>query len=126
ALEPFYTNCTFSGNEAGNLGGAFYHGGYVFDGTQVFNGFIENTILWGNSAGGSGDEIYLTGNQIIQYSLVAGSGGGGAVWNTALGTDGGNNTSLNPYFINADNPFGPDNIPATADDGLRLYQFSHA
>jgi len=126
ALEPVFTNCTFSQNEAGQLGGAIYHNGYEFDGTQILNAVIENSILWGNTAVNDGNEIFLNGNQIVRYSLVAGSGGSGGGWDTDMGADGGNNTNLNPHFINPSNPLGPDDLPATTDDGLRLYQFSNA
>ena len=125
-LAPLFTNCTFTGNVAGQMGGAIYHAGYTFEGSQVLESVIENTILWENSAGSDGNEIFSTGGQFISYSLIAGSGGSGAGWDGSLGTDGGNNTNLNPWFVNASSPMGPDNIPATGDDGLRIYQFSNA
>jgi hypothetical protein len=125
-LEPEFTNCTFYGNEAGQTGGAIYHLGYVYDGSQVLESEIVNSILWGNVAGAGNNEIFTTGDMSISYSLVAGSGGSGGGWNVSLGTDGGNNIDENPDFVNQANPLGPDNIPATGDDGLRLTQFSPA
>src|SRR5690606_37415862 len=67
-----------------------------------------------------GPEIYNTGDNIVSYSLIQNSGGSGGGWDTDLGSDGGNNIEANPGFINVLDPIGPDNIPATNDDGLRL------
>ncbi len=125
-LEPEFTNCTFFGNNAGQSGGAIYHSGYMYDGSQVLESEIVNSILWGNSAVSGNNEIYTTGNMVISYSLVSGSGGSGGGWNASLGSDGGNNLDDNPDFVNEANPLGADNQPATADDGLRLTQFSPA
>jgi predicted outer membrane repeat protein len=125
-LEPEFTNCTFYGNQAGQTGGAIYHSGYMYDGSQVLESAIVNSILWGNSAVAGSNEIYTTGNMAISYSLISGSGGSGGGWNASLGTDGGNNIDDNPNFVNEANPLGADNIPATGDDGLRLTQFSPA
>ena len=125
-LNPEFTNTTFYGNEAGQLGGAIYHSGYDYSGTQVLEAVIINTIIWGNTAGSNGDQIYSTGNAMISHSLIEGSGGSGGSWDSALGTDGGNNLDVLPGFVNEGNPLGADNLPATPDDGLRLTQFSAA
>lgn len=121
ALEPTLTNCTFTENHAGQSGGAVYHDGYVFDGSEVLTATIQNSILWHNTASTSGPEIFNMGGIInISYSLIEGSGGSGGGWQVALGIDGGNNIDVSPGFTNSGNPLGPDNIPATSDDGLRL------
>jgi predicted outer membrane repeat protein len=116
----------FIGNEAGQTGGAIYHSGYIYDGSQVLESGIVNSILWGNTAVAGNNEIYTTGNMVISYSLISGSGGSGGGWNVSLGADGGNNIDDNPDFVNEANPLGADNLPATGDDGLRLTQFSPA
>lgn len=87
---------------------------------------VINSILWRDAAVSGGNEIHNTGNMLISYSNIAGSGGSGAGWNTSLGTDGGNNIGEDPRFVNAGSPLGADGIPATNDDGLRLTQFSDA
>jgi|GEM_PF-2281465 len=125
-LEPGFTNCTFNGNQAGQTGGAIYHSGYMYDGSQVLESSIVNSILWGNAAVAGSNEIYTTGNIVISYSLISGSGGSGGGWNASLGTDSGNNIDDNPDFVNEANPLGADNLSATGDDGLRLTQFSPA
>lgn len=125
-LEPEYTNCTFYDNTAGQLGGAVYHSGYDYSGSQVLQAHIVNSILWGNDAGTNGDQIYSTGDAVIGHSLVEGSGGSGGGWDASLGADGGGNIDSNAGFVNAAQPLGADNLPATNDDGLRLTQFSDA
>lgn len=125
-LAPEFTNCTFFGNMAGQMGGAIYHSGYMHNGSQVLEAVVINSILWRDAAVSGGNEIHNTGNMLISYSNIAGSGGSGAGWNTSLGTDGGNNIGEDPRFVNAGSPLGADGIPATNDDGLRLTQFSDA
>jgi predicted outer membrane repeat protein len=125
-LEPQFTNCTFTGNHAGQRGGAIYNHGYLFMGSEVLSSKIENSILWDNTAITLGPEIYNTGNNLVTYSLIKGSGGSGVGWNTSIGTDGTNNIDINPLFINSGSPFGADNIPANGDDGLRLALTSQA
>ncbi|HZG24555.1 MAG TPA: T9SS type A sorting domain-containing protein, partial [Chitinophagaceae bacterium] len=56
---------------------------------------------------------------VVAYSLIQGSGGS-AAWNGTAGSNGGNNIDVNPNFVSEAAPLGADNIPATADDGLRL------
>ena len=109
--SPTLTNCTFSGNSAGEWGGGMWN--YWFS-----NPTLTNCILWGDSAP-TGPEIFNDGtiSATVSYCDVQGSGGSGAGWNLAVGTDGGNNIDDNPLFMDAD---GPDNIPGTEDDNLRL------
>ncbi|MBE7171818.1 MAG: T9SS type A sorting domain-containing protein [Williamsia sp.] len=119
-LNPDFTNCTFTANHAGTTGGALYFDGYVYLGAEVLHGRVENTIIWNNTATASGPAISFTGNNVVAYSDVQGSGGSGGGWNSSLGTDGGNNLDANPGFTDAANPKGADGLPATTDDGLRL------
>ena len=125
-LNPLITNCTFFNNDANQLGGGLYLQGFIYDGTQLLESNIENSILWGNQAGSSGDQIYNSGVNAISYSLIEGSGGSGGSWNSSLGTDESNNIDDNPDFVNSAIPFGADNLPATGDDGLRLLMTSNA
>lgn len=125
-LTPNFTNCTFSGNQAGARGGAIFNDGYLFMGSEVLNSRIENSILWNNTSTIESPEVHNTGNNLVAYSLIEGSGGSGGGWNSDIGTDGGNNTDANPGFINEGDPLGADNLPATDDDGLRLISTSPA
>ncbi|MEW6355229.1 MAG: choice-of-anchor Q domain-containing protein [Planctomycetota bacterium] len=112
---PTYMNCTFYGNSAGAYGGAMYN-------SSSSSPTITNCILWDDTAVIGGNEIRnATGSTAyISYSDIEGCGGSGPGWNTSLGTDGGGNIDVNPMFINAADPEGPDNRFATSDDGLRL------
>ena len=86
------TNCTFSGNTAIDSGG----------GMSNFNSspMVTNCILWSDSP----DEI-AGGTPTVTFSDVQG------------GFPGTGNIDADPQFIDAD---GPDNIPGTEDDDLRL------
>ena len=64
---------------------------------------LTNCVLWGNTAGGSGDEIFTdVGTPAISYSDIQGSGGSGGGWDAGLGTDGGGNIDADPSFADAD------------------------
>lgn len=120
ALEPLFTNCTFTNNHADKRGGAIYNQGYEYSGSELLRTRVENCILWDNSATNAGPEVYNTGTLQAAYSDIEGSGGSGAGWTPAIGTDAGNNIDDNPQFFNAALPKGADNIPANNDDGLKL------
>ena len=76
-----------------------------------------NCILHGDSAGISGDEIYIYAGTraapIFSWSIVSGSGGS-ASWNPALGTNGGHNIDVDPQLW------------LSAEDNLRLLPDSPA
>jgi predicted outer membrane repeat protein len=96
--SPILRNVSFSGNSASVAGGAIYNAG---NDTGNSDPTLVNIILWGDSvdAGGSGAEIYnSTATPTISYSVVQGSGGSGAGWDTTLGTDGGNNLDAEPML----------------------------
>ncbi len=103
-----------------------YTEGYIWITKQVMNWRIENSITWDNSAGTSAPEIFNNGNNVVVNSLIKGSGGSGGGWKVAIGTDGGNNIDINPAFVKIMDPDGADNVPATADDGLKLNAYSAA
>ena len=96
------TNNTISGNSAGSDGGGIY----TLFGTNT----MTNSIIWGNSSGIVNDKSVLT----VTYSIVQG------------GFTGIGNKDMDPIFVNAADPDGPDNIHRTADDGLRLQSSSPA
>jgi hypothetical protein len=58
--------------------------------------------------------------QIFRDCDIQGGGGSGALWNPALGADGGGNIVADPHFVDAAHPAGPDCLWRTADDGLAL------
>jgi predicted outer membrane repeat protein len=124
-LAPEYTNCTFAKNTANGVGGAIYNSGYIHSGSQILNSEFTNCILWDNLALSGNNEIFNTGNNLVSYSLIEGSGGSGS-WNASFGTDGGHNIDSYPFFINIDNPLGADLIPGNDNDGLKQGLFSPA
>ncbi|MCH8150071.1 MAG: hypothetical protein IH987_19170, partial [Planctomycetes bacterium] len=95
------TNCTFTGNSAGEAGGGIY-------GT----GSLNNCVLWGNTSllgtTESAQIAWFGANPpLVAYSCIQG-----------LEVYGGNhNIDRNPLFVDAD---GPDDVPGTEDDDLRL------
>ncbi len=62
--SPPITNCTITSNSATQNGGGIYCGGNSPPG--VFN--IVNSILWGDTVGGSVNEIYLDGTTSIHIT----------------------------------------------------------
>ncbi|MEX2477218.1 MAG: LamG-like jellyroll fold domain-containing protein [Gracilimonas sp.] len=100
--SPNFTNTTITGNSGGIYNSA--------SGGGTSEPQITNTILWDNGAeiGNNG------GAPDITYSLVA---------DAQSGTG---NINSNPFFINASDPDGADDIFGTADDGFRLYVGSPA
>ncbi|MCK4343343.1 MAG: right-handed parallel beta-helix repeat-containing protein [Phycisphaerae bacterium] len=95
--QTLMTNCTFWGNHAGDRGG-----GTCTIGSSVTQ--LTNCILWGNTADSSGAQIYGT-SSVVTYSCIQG------------GWSGTGNIPGDPLFVDPD---GPDDIPGTADDNLRL------
>jgi len=101
-----YVHCSFAGNTAqGKTGGIISSGKVELT--------ISNSTLWGNrDAGGSGESAQvskdLTTGLSINYSSVQG-------WTGQFG--GAGNHGKDPRFLD---PLGPDGIPGTPDDDLRL------
>jgi len=110
AIPASLTNVSFSLNSA-NQGGAIYNNAPPsklndIDYRSTLN--LTNVILWGDSATGAGAEIYNRGADLtISYSVIEGGVGAifdfdtGAVSTTGTVTDGGNNLTSNPLFVNA-------------------------
>jgi len=128
------TNCVFIANSAINAGAVFNHGSHpaLISCTLAFNRatryagglfnrvgsnpMLTNCILWGNTdSDGEGESAQITdepstriSTTIVNYSNVQG-------WTGALGGVG--NIGDDPLFADA---HGPDGIPGTGDDDLRL------
>jgi len=110
--SPTVTNCTFSGNTADYDGGGMYN----VSGSPT----VANCIFWDNTAP-LGAEIYKgSGTPTFSHCDIRGSGGSGALWNPALGVDGGGNIMSDPRFVAPGTPAGADGLWRTGDDGLRL------
>jgi hypothetical protein len=108
--NPTIRNCTFYGNLAHISGGGIYNNqpGCTPD--------IANCIFWENADSGGlieDEEAQIHGGTIIvNYTCIQGLTG-------ALGGIG--NIDQNPQFVN---PLGPDYLPGTEDDDLRLLSAS--
>jgi hypothetical protein len=108
------TNCTFVGNSAGPYLGSWANGGGGMFNQQGSRPIVTNCIFWGNrdkngtsrSAQISGSASYGVNITTVTYSCVQGG------WSGGVG-----NIALDPLFADAD---GPDGIPGTVDDDLRL------
>jgi hypothetical protein len=109
ASEPTLLNCTLTSNYAQSSGGALYS-------RQGSAPWLSSSILWGNmdsSGTGESAQIYNynalgVNNPVVRYSCIQGLTG-------ALGGVG--NIGDDPLFVD---PEGPDGIPGTEDDDLRL------
>ncbi|MCK4658637.1 MAG: right-handed parallel beta-helix repeat-containing protein [Phycisphaerae bacterium] len=95
--NPTITNCTIIANTADYRGGGIH--------CDSSNPTITNCILWDNEAL-SGDQIYaLSSSPVVTYSCVQN------------GWTGEGNSNADPLFVDPD---GPDDVPGTEDDDLRL------
>jgi hypothetical protein len=118
-------NCVFSHNTCDIFGGAIYieaddstaanctfcnniaeipSGGAV-DSDDPYTVWVDNSVLWDNTPRGIGYGLFAE----VHYSDVEG------------GHFGEGNINADPLFIDAD---GPDDIPGTEDDNLRILPFS--
>jgi predicted outer membrane repeat protein len=108
SLATTITNCSFLGNFAGtNSGGVLYVGGSVVSPNPI----IKNCIAWDNS---SSFDFFAGNNVTVSYSCIQ------------SGFPGTGNISSNPFFVNAADPDGADNIWGTTDDGLRVMPISES
>ncbi len=110
ALPASFVNCTFVNNESifpgVEIGGLFGHQSVVI---------ADNLVLWNNGGTTEGAQVALNNATLdINSSLIQGlTGIHGGVGN--IGDD--------PLFANA---LGPDGVPGTSDDDLRLTSGSPA
>jgi hypothetical protein len=95
--NPQLVNVSFAGNRAtGQLVG---RGGAIANraGGSLT---LSNVICWGNQADLAGPEIYNEASAaLLAHCIVAGCGGSGPSWNSAIGTDGGQNLDFAPLFV---------------------------
>ena len=115
--KPSLTNCTFSKNSATNGSGGGMYNYYSSSPTVV------NCILWGDTAGNGAEICNSSANPTFSHCDIQGCMGNGAGWQSTFGTDLGGNIDLNPNFVDAENPAGPDGKFYTNDDGLHLCVF---
>ena len=104
--SPILTNATFSGNLADDgFGGG--EGGAISNRDQSFPE-IRNSILWNNSARGSGDAVFLDGSSepLVGHSIVEGGLPAGTF-------DAGHNLVRNPQF---ESDVDPDTAPSLNGD----------
>lgn len=85
-------NCSMSGNYAYSRGGALAND----EPSGNNNTSIVNSIIWGNSK--KGGQVSSSAYTTFHYSNMEGSGGS-TNWNSAFGTDIGNNIDSNPFFV---------------------------
>ena len=80
--------------------------------------FIENSILWGNTAAIAGTEAIHNagGKDSVTYSIVQAD----------VVYPGTGNLLVNPIFLNISSPAGEDRLFGTSDDGFALQQTSPA
>jgi predicted outer membrane repeat protein len=122
--NPKLTNVTFSGNSAGDYGGAIFNAGFGGESSPEMN----NSILWNNKdSSGTGTisaTIFLTGSATttLTHSLVEGAGESGINWIGGDYKDGGGNIDEAPLFIE---PIFHTTAPTTTGN-LRLLSNSPA
>jgi hypothetical protein len=102
---PALVNASISGNVAPRGGGMY---------NRESHALIYNSILWASRAVSESHQIYNDGSApAIANSLLEGSGGSGAGWDTEMGIDLGGNLDVDPGFVG---PIDPDSAPTTAGD----------
>lgn len=109
---PSLINCSISGNSAGTNGGGISNNGAY---PVTTNYTLWNCILWGNNAGGSSNEVFIStmmSSSTFFYCDIEGSGGSTS-WDSNLGTDGGSNIDADPLFVNEPDP---GSAPTTEGD----------
>jgi predicted outer membrane repeat protein len=107
--DPMLLNCTFTGNSAESNGGGLQN---RFESAPL----LGNSILWANmDSTGTGESAQIydsdglgANSPVVRYSCIQGLTG-------VLGGVG--NIGDDPLFVDAE---GPDGIPGTEDDDLRL------
>jgi hypothetical protein len=91
--SPTITNSTFANNYA-DLGGGMAND---FESSPT----ITNSIIWSNGS----TEVVINDRSTPTFksSIIKSSNGSGGSWNTAYGTDNGDNLDTDPLFVNAAN-----------------------
>ncbi len=116
ASSPTMIYCTITDNTA-YIGGAGMHN------NQSSSPILKNCIISYNTH----LEILNRNGSNPSYSFsIIDDSGGSDDWDTRFGQDLGGNLDGIPYFIDHQDPNGPDGIPRTSDDGLVLHSGSEA
>lgn len=113
--DPALSNCTFRSNLVDGSYLRVAGGLYNAEGNPTIS-YCTNCVLWGNLDDGGMDESAqmdndtssTPSNPVVNYSCVQG-------WTGTLGGTG--NIGDDPLLVDAD---GPDDVPGTEDDILRL------
>ena len=108
-------NCTFSGNRVSNGDNS----GAMLLGDAAYTTTIKNTIMWNNATLPTTEQMATNTMATISYSLIQ----GGVPMSV---TNGGNNISADPLFVNATSLFGANQSWPDADDGFMLQANSPA
>ena len=116
-----FFNNTFTNNTSGNAYNAL---GIINCYQATTNIRFSNNIMWGNNYDQMYNNIQMIRNNSNNASITVtnnliedGYTGGGTV---------ANNLDTNPFFVNASDPDGTDNLWGTSDDGLALQASSPA
>ena len=112
--HPSLTNSTVGGNRSGSGGGGLYN-------TNGSSPVLRNSILWDNISS-SITNVGSGSRPDIGNSLVQGSGGSGAGWNSGVGIDSGGNVDADPRFLTMVDP----SAAPTEGGNLGLYPTSPA
>ncbi|MHC4156268.1 MAG: LamG-like jellyroll fold domain-containing protein, partial [Planctomycetota bacterium] len=130
APSPELNNCVFYGNEA-HGGGAIFnnytyadvinctfhnnkstvapeYGESVFDAYGAFGQEFDNCVMWADSTREQIHVFYPWSQPSVTYSDIKG------------GFAGAGNINADPLFVDATEPYGPDEIWGTYDDGLHV------
>ena len=130
--SPSFTNVLISGNRSLSQGGGIYNdrtvapakltnvtitgnratisGGAIYNATAVMS--IVNSIIANNFAGSQSELNNRTSTISIQHSLIENAFAGGS-WDSALGSDNGDNLGSDPLFTA---PLDPVNAPLFGGD----------
>ncbi len=98
SLYSHFVNCTMSGNTSNAA---------VCKATLDDNTYLFNCIIWGNTVTGLSAGSYYVYNSDVQNAFASGTR-----------ADAGTTVDANPFFTNAADVDGADNILGTIDDGL--------
>jgi predicted outer membrane repeat protein len=105
-----FLNCTLSANSADSYGGI----SILFNGNTLA---FENSILWANTAGIDGADIFVNGENVTASFCIFDPS------NSSSSISGTSNLNMNPLFVNAN---GEDGISGNEDDDFSLQSNSPA
>lgn len=112
-------NVTFVANSAGTGGAIYNYSNYRGKSSPT----LINTILWGNNAT-QGHQLYNhSATPLISHTLIQNNSNNDIVNANSSISWGDQILTSDPRFVDAD---GPDNLPGTKDDDLRLQGSSPA